>query len=63
MHGEKRNAYRFFAGNPVGRWQLGRSRHMPKDNTKMNLREIRWGDVDWIHQAPDRDQRLQNAKW
>jgi hypothetical protein len=32
-----------------GRWE---------DNIKMNLREIWWEGVDWIHLAQDRDQRL-----
>jgi hypothetical protein len=27
-----------------------------EDNIKMDLREIRWGDMDWIHLAQDRDQ-------
>jgi hypothetical protein len=26
------------------------------DNIKMDLREIGWGDVDWIDMAQDRDQ-------
>jgi hypothetical protein len=26
------------------------------DNIKMDLREIGWGDVDWVDMAQDRDQ-------
>jgi hypothetical protein len=26
------------------------------DNIKIDLREIGWGDIDWIHVAQDRDQ-------
>jgi hypothetical protein len=26
------------------------------DNIKMDLREIRWGDMDWIDLPQDRDQ-------
>jgi hypothetical protein len=26
------------------------------DNTKMDLREVGWGDMDWIDLAQDRDQ-------
>jgi hypothetical protein len=26
------------------------------DNIKMDLREIGWGDIDWIDLAQDRDQ-------
>jgi hypothetical protein len=28
-----------------------------KDNIKMDLREIWWEGVDWMHVAQDRDQR------
>jgi hypothetical protein len=28
---------------------LGRSRHRWEDNIIMNLREIRWEGVDWMH--------------
>jgi hypothetical protein len=28
-----------------------------EDNIKMDLREIGFGDVDWIHWAQDRDRR------
>jgi hypothetical protein len=31
-------------------------RHRWNDNIKMNLREIGWGDMDWIDLAEDRDQ-------
>jgi hypothetical protein len=55
-HGEKRNAYKFLVGNPEGRKQLGRSRHRWKDNTKMDLREIRWGGMVWIYLDQNRDQ-------
>jgi hypothetical protein len=34
---------------------LGRPRHRWEDNIKMDLREIGFGDVDWIHWAQDRD--------
>jgi hypothetical protein len=27
-----------------------------EDNTEIDLREIRWGGVDWIDMAQDRDQ-------
>jgi hypothetical protein len=27
-----------------------------EDNIKMDLREIGWGGMDWIHLAHDRDQ-------
>jgi hypothetical protein len=34
---------------------LGRPRHRWEDNIKMDLREIGFGDVDWIHLAKHRD--------
>jgi hypothetical protein len=34
---------------------LWRPRRRWEDNIKMDLREIGFGDVDWIHLAQDRD--------
>jgi hypothetical protein len=48
---EKRNAYSILVGRPVGR-----TRCRLGDNIKMDLREMGWGDVDWIDLAQDRDQ-------
>jgi hypothetical protein len=53
--GEKRNAYRFLVGKPEGRGPLGRPRCRPLDNIRMDLVEVRSGDVDWIGLAQDRD--------
>jgi hypothetical protein len=36
-------------GRPEGRRPLGRPRRRWEDNIKMDLREIGFGDVDWIH--------------
>jgi hypothetical protein len=46
--GTKRNAYRILVGKPEGKRTLGRPRHRRVYNIKMNLREIRWDDMDWI---------------
>jgi transcription termination factor 2 len=54
--GEKRNAYRILVGKPEGKRPLGRPRRRWKNNIKMDLREIRLGDMDWIDLAQDRDQ-------
>jgi len=35
---------------------LGRPRHRWEDNIRMNLTEIVWESVDWIHLAQDMDQ-------
>jgi hypothetical protein len=44
-----------FGGRPEGRRPLGRPRRRWEDNIKMDLREIGFDDVDWIHWAQDRD--------
>jgi hypothetical protein len=44
---EKRNVYRILVGNPEEKRPLGRPRHTWVDNIQLDLREIRWGDVDW----------------
>jgi hypothetical protein len=54
--GEKRNAYRILVGNPEGRRPLGRPRRRWGDNIKMDLSEIGWDGMDWIHLAQNMDQ-------
>jgi hypothetical protein len=51
---EVRGAYNILVGRPEGRKPLGRPRYRWEDN-KMNLMEIGFGGVDWIHLAQDRD--------
>jgi hypothetical protein len=51
---EVRGAY-ILIGKPEGRRPLGRPRRRWEDNIKMDLGEIGFGDVDWIHLAQDRD--------
>jgi hypothetical protein len=53
--GENRNAYRFLVGKPEGKRPLGRPRRRWEDNNRMVLGEVRWGDVDWIGLAQDRN--------
>jgi hypothetical protein len=55
-NGEKGNAYRILVGKPKGKRPLGRHRRRWEDNMRMDLREIGWGDMNWIDLAPDRDQ-------
>jgi hypothetical protein len=52
--GEVRGAYNILVGRPEGRRPLGGPRRRWDDNIKMDLREIGFGDVDWIHLAQDR---------
>jgi hypothetical protein len=49
------NLKRFIYTSPEGRRPLGRPRLRWEDNIKMDLREIGFGDMDWIHWAQDRD--------
>jgi hypothetical protein len=53
--GEVRGSYNILVRRPEGRRPLGRPRHRWEDNMKMDLREIGFGDVDWIYWAQDRD--------
>jgi hypothetical protein len=53
--GEKRNAYRLLMGEPEGKRPLGRSRRRWKDNVRIDLGEVGWGDVAWISLAQDRN--------
>jgi hypothetical protein len=53
--GKVRGAYNILVGRPEGRRPLGRLRRRWEDNIKMDLREIGFGDVDWIRWAQDRD--------
>jgi hypothetical protein len=46
---------KFWSENLKGR-ELGRSRRRWEDTIRMDLREIRWEGVNWIHLAQDRDQ-------
>jgi hypothetical protein len=54
--GAKRNACRILVGKPEKKRPLGRPRLRWEDNIIMDLREIGWGDMDWIDLAQDRDQ-------
>jgi hypothetical protein len=42
-------------GRPEGKRPLGRHRYRWEDNISMDLREIGWGDTDWMHLAQDTD--------
>jgi hypothetical protein len=50
-----RGAYNILVGRPEGRRPLGRPRRRREDNIKMDLREVGFGVVDWIHWAQDRN--------
>jgi hypothetical protein len=53
---EDRNAYNILVGQPEGKRQHGRPRRRWKDNIRMDLREVWWEGVDWMHLVQVRDQ-------
>jgi hypothetical protein len=56
--GEKSSAYTYrgFVGKLEGKRLVGKPGRGWEGNIKKDLREIGWGDLDWIHLAQDRDQ-------
>jgi hypothetical protein len=46
---EKRNACRILVGKPKDKRPLGRPRRRWVDNIKMDLRDIGWDAMNWIH--------------
>jgi hypothetical protein len=42
-------------GKPEGKRPLESPRRRWEDGIKMDVREIDWGGVEWIHLAQDRD--------
>jgi hypothetical protein len=54
--GEKRNVCEISVGIPEGKKPVGRPTRRLKDNIRMDVTEVGWEDVDWIHLALHRDQ-------
>jgi len=48
---EMRNAFSILVRKPEGKRQVGRPRHRWEDNIRMDLREMMWEDVVWVHLA------------
>jgi hypothetical protein len=55
-YGRDKNEYKILIGKPEGNNRLGRTRRRWEHNIRMDLMEIGWKGVDWIHLAQDRDQ-------
>jgi hypothetical protein len=51
-----RNAYSILVSKHEGKRPLGRPRHRWKYIIRLDLREIGWEGVNWMHLAQDRDQ-------
>jgi hypothetical protein len=53
---ENRNVCSILVGKPEEKRPLGRPRRRWVDNIEIDLREIEWGGMGWIHLPQDRDQ-------
>jgi len=53
--GKRRGVYGVLVGKPEGKRPLGRRKRKWEDNIKMDLQEGRWGSIDRIVLAQDRD--------
>jgi len=53
--GELRNVYKILVGKPEWKRPLGRPRRRG-EGVKIDLRELQWEGVNWIHVAEVRDQ-------
>jgi hypothetical protein len=47
--GEMRNVYKILVEKSEGKRPLGRPRRRWEDNIRMDLREMEWDGLDWIH--------------
>jgi hypothetical protein len=54
-HRGEEELHRILMEKPEGKRPLGRPRSKWVGNIKMYLREIGWGDADWIDLAQDSD--------
>jgi hypothetical protein len=53
--GEMRNTYSILVGKLEGKRPLGRPRHRWEDNIRMDVREIGWECVIWVHVVQDKE--------
>jgi hypothetical protein len=53
--GEGRKVYRVLVGKPGSKRPLERPRRRWEDGIRMDLRDIGWGCLEWIHLAEDMD--------
>jgi hypothetical protein len=56
--GEIRNAYKILVGRSGRKIPLGRPIRIWEDNIKTDLKEIRYGNVDWSYLTQNSDQWL-----
>jgi hypothetical protein len=53
--GEEREVFRVLMGKPEGTRPLRSPRRRWEDRIRVDLREIGWGSVRWLHLAQERD--------
>jgi hypothetical protein len=53
-YGERKGLYRVFVVKREEKRQFGRPRYGWEDNIKMDLQEVRCGDMNWIDLAQDK---------
>jgi hypothetical protein len=56
--GGMRNAYNILIEKPLVKRTRGRPMHRWEGNIRMDIKEVVWDSVDWMHLAQDRDQWL-----
>jgi hypothetical protein len=56
MHRRDEKCIQNFCQKSEGKRPLRRPRCRWEDNIKIDLKEMGWEHVDWLHLAPDRDQ-------
>jgi hypothetical protein len=54
-YGGEMHVCRVLVGKPEGRTPCGRPRRRWENNIKMDVREVEWGDINWIDLAQDTD--------
>jgi hypothetical protein len=53
---EMRNGHNIFVRKPEGKRPLGSRKLRWEDNIRIDVIEIRWDHVDWLHTTQDREQ-------
>jgi len=53
--GARQGAYRVLVVRPEGKRQLGRHKRRCENDIKMDIQEVRWGRMDRIDMAQDRE--------
>jgi hypothetical protein len=52
---ERKGTYKVLVGKPERRRPLGRLMRKWQNTIKINLRKVRWGDMDWTDLAQNRN--------